>query len=112
FVFNVFVFAQIFNSFDCRRLDQKLNAFEGMWKNWYFMANITADMSPRQVVVQVLICSVGGSAFSVTHMHAREWVISVALSSVSLPLRALIHLIPNEPCERLFKRVQLVPPPV
>ncbi|KAH9046606.1 hypothetical protein EDB84DRAFT_1264752, partial [Lactarius hengduanensis] len=32
-VFNVFVFAQIFNSFNCRRLDQKLNVFEGMWRN-------------------------------------------------------------------------------
>jgi Ca2+-transporting ATPase len=29
-VFNAFVFAQIFNSFNCRRLDRKLNVFEGM----------------------------------------------------------------------------------
>ena len=36
--FNAFVFAQIFNSFNCRRLDRKLNVFEGMTKNWYFMA--------------------------------------------------------------------------
>ncbi|KAH9021985.1 hypothetical protein EDB84DRAFT_1511250 [Lactarius hengduanensis] len=90
FVFNVFVFAQIFNSFNCRRLDQKLNVFEGMWRNWYFMAIITIG-----VVVQVLVCSIGGSAFGVTHMHAREWVISVALSSS---------------CERCFKWLQLVPP--
>ncbi|KAH9025688.1 hypothetical protein EDB83DRAFT_2230503 [Lactarius deliciosus] len=104
FVFNVFVFAQIFNSFNCRRLDQKLNVFEGMWRNWYFMAIITIG-----VVVQVLICSVGGSAFGVTHMGTREWVISVALSSVSLPLGALIRLIPNESCERCFKWLQLIP---
>ena len=37
-IFNALVFAQIFNSFDCRRLDRKFNVFEGMTKNWYFMA--------------------------------------------------------------------------
>jgi Ca2+-transporting ATPase len=37
-VFNAFVFAQIANSFNCRGLDRKLNVFEGMSKNWYFIA--------------------------------------------------------------------------
>ncbi|KAI9437967.1 calcium-transporting ATPase [Lactarius indigo] len=88
-VFNVFVFAQVFNSFNCRRLDRKLNIFEGVSKNWYFMAIITIE-----VAVQALICSIGGSTFGVTRMGAREWCISVtlgfclfllALSSASFP---------------------------
>ncbi|KAN0132462.1 hypothetical protein V8E53_009721 [Lactarius tabidus] len=103
-VFNAFVFAQIFNSFNCRRLDRKLNVFEGMTKNWYFMA-ITAI----EVAVQVLICFDGGSAFDVTRIGAREWVISLVLGFLSLPLGALIRLIPNEPCERAFKKLQLLP---
>ena len=37
-VFNAFVFAQITNSLNCRRLDRKLNVFEGMLQNWYFLA--------------------------------------------------------------------------
>jgi Ca2+-transporting ATPase len=36
-VFNAYVFAQITNSLNCRRLDRKLNVFEGMLKNWYFL---------------------------------------------------------------------------
>ena len=36
-VFNAFVFAQIFNSINSRRLDNKLNIFEGVTRNWYFM---------------------------------------------------------------------------
>lgn len=36
-VFNVFVFAQIFNSINCRRLDSKLDVFEGLSKNKYFI---------------------------------------------------------------------------
>lgn len=36
-VFNAFVFAQIFNSVNCRRLNNKLNIFEGITKNRYFI---------------------------------------------------------------------------
>jgi Ca2+-transporting ATPase len=36
-VFNTFVFAQIFNSVNCRRLDNKLNIFEGITRNRYFI---------------------------------------------------------------------------
>lgn len=36
-VFNIFVFAQIFNSFNSRQLDRKLNIFEGLLKNHYFV---------------------------------------------------------------------------
>jgi Ca2+-transporting ATPase len=38
FIFNTFVFSQIFNSINCRRLDRKLNIFEGILQNWYFIA--------------------------------------------------------------------------
>ena len=122
-VFNAFVFAQIFNSFNCRRLDRKLNVFEDMSKNWYFMAITIIGLSscphlrrvakffPSEVAVQVLICFVGGSAFEVTRMGIREWAISLALGCVSLPLGALIRLAPNEPCERVFKKLRLLPKP-
>ncbi|KAF8267736.1 hypothetical protein EI94DRAFT_1801308 [Lactarius quietus] len=103
-VFNVFVFAQIFNSFNCRRLDRKLNVFEGITKNWYFMTITTIE-----VAIQVSICLFGGSAFSVTRIGAREWVISLAFGCVSLPLGALIRLTHNEPCERAFKKLKLLP---
>jgi len=36
-VFNAFVFAQIFNSINCRRLDNHFNVFEGILSNWYFI---------------------------------------------------------------------------
>ncbi|KAH9159735.1 calcium-translocating P-type ATPase [Lactarius sanguifluus] len=105
-VFNVFVFAQVFNLFNCRRLDQKSSVFGGMSKNRYFMAITTTE-----VAVQVLICFVGGAAFGVTRIGAREWCMSVALGFVSPPLGVLIHLIPEGPCERVLKRLKLLPEP-
>ncbi|KAG6837246.1 hypothetical protein H0H93_012641 [Arthromyces matolae] len=102
-VFNAFVFAQIFNSFNCRRLDRKLNIFEGMLKNNYFLA-ITAI----EVGVQILVVFVAKDAFQVTRIGGREWGISLALGIVSIPLGALIRLLPNEPFEKFFTKVGLL----
>jgi Ca2+-transporting ATPase len=44
-------------------------------------------------------------------MGAKEWIISLALGFVALPLGALIRLIPNEPCERVFVKLRLLPKP-
>ena len=79
-VFNVFVFAQIWNSFNSWRLDTKLNVFEGVMKNWYFIA-ITAIgssllpeaalflISSYRVVAQVLICLIALPHMSPLFMH-------------------------------------------
>ncbi|KIK62401.1 hypothetical protein GYMLUDRAFT_164480 [Collybiopsis luxurians FD-317 M1] len=101
-VFNTFVFAQIFNSVNSRRLDRKLNIFEGILSNWYFIL-----ITLIEIVVQILIVFVGGAAFQVTRVGGEVWGISLALGFVSIPLGALIRLLPNEPFERLFDKVGL-----
>jgi P-type Ca2+ transporter type 2C len=58
-----------------------------------------------EIAVQILIVFVGGAAFQVTRMGGREWGISIALGFASLPLGALIRLIPNGPCEIFFKKL-------
>ena len=123
-VFNIFVFAQIFNSINCRRLDNKLNIFQDVLKNYYFMAITLIGSSIissiffssmlilfPEVGVQILIVFVGGAAFQVTRISGREWGISLALGFVSIPLGALLRKIPNGPVERLFIKVRLMSPP-
>jgi Ca2+-transporting ATPase len=44
-------------------------------------------------------------------MPGREWGISIALGFVSIPLGALIRLIPNGPCEKFFILLRLRPRP-
>ena len=58
-----------------------------------------------EIGVQILIVCVGGPAFQVTPLRGREWGISLALGIVSIPLGALVRLIPNEPHEKLFRRL-------
>ncbi|KAI0833641.1 calcium-translocating P-type ATPase [Trametes gibbosa] len=105
-VFNIFVFAQIFNSINSRRLDNHLNIFSGILKNYYFMG-----ITLIEVAIQILIVFVGGAAFQVTRIGGREWGIGIALGLVSIPLGALIRCIPNGPVERFFIKIHLLPNP-
>lgn len=48
-VFNIFVFAQIFNSINSRRLDNRLNIFAGVTRNYYFMVITLIGLSVRSL---------------------------------------------------------------
>lgn len=54
---------------------------------------------------------VGSSAFQVTRIGGAEWGISLALGVVSIPLGALIRLLPNKPFERMLVFLRLLPGP-
>ena len=68
---------------------------------------LTTDVGV-EIGIQILIIFVGGAAFQVTPLHGREWGISLALGIVSIPLGALIRLMPNKPHETLFKSLGLL----
>ncbi|TVY75650.1 Calcium-transporting ATPase [Lachnellula suecica] len=90
-VFNTFVWMQIFNQWNNRRLDNKFNIFEGVTKNYFFMA-ITCIM----VGGQVMIIFVGGKAFNVVRLNGAQWAYSIVLGFLSIPIGAVIRLIPDE----------------
>ncbi|KZO91541.1 calcium-translocating P-type ATPase [Calocera viscosa TUFC12733] len=96
-VFNAFVFAQIFNAINCRRLDNKLNIFEGFWLNWYFLG-----ITFLEIGVQILIVFVGGAAFQVTSINGRDWGISILLGIMSIPIGAVMRFVPNAPVEKVL----------
>jgi Ca2+-transporting ATPase len=62
-----------------------------------------------EVVIQVAIIFVGGTAFSVIRLPGRDWGISLALGVVSIPLGAIVRLLPNGPFEKLFELTRLLP---
>ncbi len=89
-VFNSFVFMQIFKLINGRRIDNKLNIFEGLHRNTLFMA-----MMAIMAVGQVIIVFFGGAAFDVTRLTAVQWAISIVLGSLSILVGILIRLIPD-----------------
>ncbi|KAJ5793983.1 ATPase P-type K/Mg/Cd/Cu/Zn/Na/Ca/Na/H-transporter [Penicillium paradoxum] len=96
-VFNTFVFMQIFNQYNSRRIDNKLNIMERIWLNKWFIG--------IQIIIiggQVLIIFVGGAAFSVKRLNeGSQWAVSIVLGVISLPIAVIIRLIPDEFVARL-----------
>lgn len=90
-IFNTFVWMQIFNQYNSRRLDNKLNIFEGMQRNRFFIG-----IQFIIVAGQVIIIQFGGQAFSTKKLTATEWAYSLILGLLSLPLAVLIRFIPDE----------------
>jgi len=76
--------------FSCRRLDNKLNIFEGLRRNPLFIV-ITLIM----IGGQVLIIFVGGEAFQVKPQRGWEWGVAIGLGAVSLPTGALVRMMPD-----------------
>lgn len=96
-IFNTFVWMQIFNQYNNRRLDNKFNIFEGVSRNYFFIG--------IQFVIiagQVMIVFVGGAAFSVRRQDAPAWGIALILGFFSVPTAVLIRLIPDEWCRKLI----------
>ncbi|KAK3368649.1 P-type calcium ATPase [Podospora didyma] len=96
-IFNTFVWMQFFNLCNNRRLDNKLNIFEGMLKNPFFIA-----INLIIIVGQVLIVCFGGEALSVAPLTATQWGISLFLGFLSIPVGVLIRLIPDNLLRRLL----------
>jgi len=90
-VFNTFVWLQIFNEINCRRLDNKLNVFSGISRNSFFMVIMIV-----MIGCQTAIIFFGGAAFSVTPLDCQQWLVSVGLGFLSLPAGALVRLIPSK----------------
>ncbi|TVY28219.1 Calcium-transporting ATPase [Lachnellula hyalina] len=96
-VFNTFVWMQIFNQWNNRRLDNKFNIFEGVTRNWFFMG-----INVVMVAGQVMIIFVGGAAFSVKRLNGAQWAYSIVLGFLSIPIGAVIRLVPDELILRLI----------
>lgn len=90
-VFNIFVWMQIFNAFNNRRLDNRFNIFEGVTRNYLFIFMIFVMMGG-----QVLIIFVGGEALSTVRLNGAQWAYSIVLGFISIPIGWTIRLIPDE----------------
>ncbi|KAI8976450.1 PMCA-type calcium-translocating P-type ATPase [Pilobolus umbonatus] len=96
-VFNIFVFLQVFNEINCRRIDGQLNVFKDLFNNWIFIA-----IQVLVIAGQYLIVTFGGIAFKTVPLSGKHWLITVLIGSLSIPVGTLIRLIPDCGCENRF----------
>lgn len=99
-VFNTFVWMQIFNEFNNRRLDNKFNIFEGVHRNKFFIF-----INCIMVGAQVAIVFVGGTAFSIVAIDGTQWAICVVAAAISLPWAIAVRLFPDAWFARIAKTV-------
>ncbi|KAK8916917.1 Calcium-transporting ATPase 8, plasma membrane-type [Platanthera zijinensis] len=88
FIFNTFVFCQIFNEFNARKPDE-MNVFKGVLKNRLFMGIIGITL-----VLQIMIMEFLGKFTSTVKLSWNLWMISVAIGFLSWPLATAGKLIP------------------
>jgi Ca2+-transporting ATPase len=90
FIFNMFVWFQIFGMVNCRSIDSTKNIFRGVQHNLIFIVVFSIIMG-----IQVLIVFVGGAALQVVDLNGPQWGISIALGALSLPMGLLVRLLPD-----------------
>ncbi|GAA6015853.1 hypothetical protein JCM10207_008818 [Rhodosporidiobolus poonsookiae] len=106
-IFNAFVFSQIFNMLNARRLDRKLNVFTGIWRNPYYLVIFLIMVGGQAIIVNF-----GGAAFHVTRIGWRDWVISIIIGFISMPIAVLLRLfVPPAPVERFMIKFHLMADP-
>ncbi|KAF9167320.1 hypothetical protein DFQ26_004961 [Actinomortierella ambigua] len=89
-IFNTFVFLQVFNELNCRRIDDTLNVFQNLHNNKLFILIQFVVVGCQFIIVQF-----GGEAFKTVPLTANQWLITVLIGSLSLPIGLCIRLIPS-----------------
>ncbi|KAI9502179.1 PMCA-type calcium-translocating P-type ATPase [Coemansia spiralis] len=90
-VFNSFVFLQVFNQINCRRIQpNEFNVFANLHRDHGFIL-----VQIFVVAAQWLIVSYGGIAFSTVPLTGVQWVGTLFIGILSLPVGLLIRSLPD-----------------
>ncbi|ONM34715.1 calcium-transporting ATPase 1, plasma membrane-type [Zea mays] len=91
FIFNTFVFCQVFNEVNSRDME-KVNVFSGIFSSWIFPAVAGATAAFQVIIVEFL-----GTFASTVHLSGRLWLASMMIGSGSLLMGAGLKFIPVDP---------------
>ncbi|OQR90161.1 P-type ATPase (P-ATPase) Superfamily [Achlya hypogyna] len=102
-VFNTFVFLQLFNEINARRIHDELNVFDGFFRNQLYIG-----IQIIQVVLQVLIVQYGGRAFKCAPLTGGQWAVCLLLGALSLPVGLLLRMVHASSMPQFFSSCQEV----
>jgi len=90
-VFNTFVFMQVFNFLNARKIHEEKNIFDGITRNWFFIFIVFAIGG-----IQLIIGNLGGRAFNVSFhaMDIRHWLICIGFGAFGLVWGFVLKFIP------------------
>ncbi|KAK9053647.1 hypothetical protein SSX86_024721 [Deinandra increscens subsp. villosa] len=90
FIFNTFVFCQVFNEVNSRDID-KINIFCGMLSSWIFIAVMVSTVGFQIIIVEFL-----GTFASTVPLDWEMWLLSIAIGFVGMPITVVLKCIPVE----------------
>ncbi|KDO37779.1 hypothetical protein CISIN_1g036469mg [Citrus sinensis] len=97
-IFNTFVFCQIFNEFNARKLEKK-NIFKGIHKNKLFLAIIGITIVLQLIMVEFL------KKFADTErLNWGQWAACIGIAAMSWPIGFLFKCIPVSGEQLLFRQ--------
>ncbi|GFY98200.1 autoinhibited Ca(2+)-ATPase, isoform 4 [Actinidia rufa] len=88
FIFNTFVFCQVFNEINSRDIE-KINVFRGMFSSWIFIAVMVSTVAFQVVIVEFL-----GTFASTVPLSWQFWLLSILIGAVSMPISVVLKCIP------------------
>lgn len=93
YVFNLFVFLQVFNFLNARKINDELNIFEGLGRSTLFCYLVGLI-----VVLQYLFITFGGMAIGCVNygLDKEGWMITVGIGSSSLVTSFILKWLPEE----------------
>jgi Ca2+-transporting ATPase len=87
-LFNAFVWCQIFNEFNSRRLDNEPSAFRGVTASKIFMGVIASTIAVQYAFIQY-----GGEYTKTVPLQQEDWIATVIIGSVTIPIGFLTRMI-------------------
>mmetsp|Transcript_17421 Transcript_17421/g.36237 ORF Transcript_17421/g.36237 Transcript_17421/m.36237 type:complete len:1249 (+) Transcript_17421:100-3846(+) len=90
FIFNTFVWMQLFNEINSRSLEGEFNVFKGIFKNPLFCSILIIT-----ACLQVIMVQYGDKAMHVVEggLSAEYWGISIGFGAGSLPIQQVINVV-------------------
>ncbi|KAJ4977871.1 hypothetical protein NE237_008651 [Protea cynaroides] len=90
FIFNSFVFCQVFNEINSRDME-RINVFRGMFNSWVFVVVMVATVTFQIIIVEFL-----GTFASTVPLSWQFWLLSILIGFVSMPVAVILKYIPAE----------------
>lgn len=90
-LFNAFIFSQIFNEYNARVLGDDKNMLKGVESNFIFLS-----VTVFSVICQILMVYFGGQACKTQPITITDFLITVGLGAISLPVGVFMRFIPVE----------------
>ena len=106
-IFNTFVWLQIFNFFNARRIRDELNIFEGFFNNYLFLFIVFLI-----IFLQAFIVTHGSVAFHVYNwydnntggagLNIHQWLICIGFGAGGIVVSFLLKFFPEQKCLEVY----------